>query len=332
MKLNAIFTSHMVFAADKPIRIYGEGSGLAEISFAEQTVKVSTDADNWIAELDPMPCGGPYTLTVKFPDQTVTLDDIFVGRVYLCAGQSNMQFKLSSSTTPEEMIEDIDALRFFSTARMEEGEPFTPEDGWVTAKKDEVKNWSALGYLVGREIAKEQGVAVGVIGCYQGASMIESWVPQGTYQQAGIAVPDEEKHPDYRNPVYGRWNKDGILYDFALSQVIPFSVSAVVWYQGESNTSEKGAAVYADMLSLMTEVWRKDFADEALPFVAVQIADYDNRNDDHWKAVQQAQLDAERKTEGLTVVRSADISETDDIHPPTKHLLAGRIAAALKNS
>ena len=329
MKLNAIFASNMVFAANKPIRIYGEGMGVAEISFANQTTTVSSNGGFWMVELPAMGYGGPYELTFKSETSTVVLSDIYVGEVYLFAGQSNMQFKLSSSLTPEEKYESNDMMRLFSTDRIEKADRFTPNDGWVKCKKEEAGYWSAIGYLVSRELCKEKGIAVGAIVCYQGASVIESWVPAGTYEKMGIELKPEEKHHDHYIKEFSEWNGDGVLYSFGFSQIAPFSLSAVVWYQGESDTTVQEASVYKTELKEMINIWRTDLKNDSLPFVVVQIADFNPRDDEGWHGIQKAQAEIENELEFVKTVISKDVSEKDDIHPPTKDILSLRIAKAL---
>ena len=324
MELNKIFSSNMVFAANLPIRIYGEGCGIAEVSFADYTATVNSTDESWLVEFPPLSCGGPYTLKVAFEDRNVILDNIYVGMVLLCAGQSNMQFKLKAANIPEEGISADEKLRMFVTDRIEEGERFSPRDGWVVGTDDNIMDWSALGFFVASEIAKRDGIAVGIIGCYQGASMIESWVPACTYQNAGINLPD------YKNPAYIAWNGDGQLYDFSFSEVFPFSVSEVLWYQGESNAGLKSEETYARMLSMMIDIWRRDLKNPELPFIIVQLADYKYVDEESWRMIQRAQLSVQNMRENVTTIVCADISESNDIHPPTKHILAHRIAEVTK--
>ena len=242
-----------------------------------------------------------------------------------------MQFKLGESNYPQYNYESNTALRLFSTKRIEAGEPYTPEDGWVTAKEDALKTWPALPYLTARRIAEQNpGIAVGIIACYQGASVIESWLPKGTLKAAGIHVKKEDLHPDHTHEIYGAWNKEGQLYDFALSQVKPYPLSGVIWYQGESDTTTAEAAVYTEELRTLIEIWRRDFGNALLPFVVVQIADYDFPFDKNgWRALQQAQNALSGSMRNVSVVASADVCEHDDIHPKSKDKLADRIAAVL---
>ncbi len=329
MKLNAIFGSHMVFAADLPIRIYGKGRGEATITFASKTISTVSDGEDWLVEFPAMEYGGPYDLTFVSNGETTVFNDIYIGEVYLFAGQSNMQFKLKESSASKEMYEACNRLRLYSTERIEKTDRFTPSDGWVPATEENVGDWSALGYLASLEITKSKGVAVGVIVCYQGASVIESWVPTGAFQRLGICLKDENKYHDHSEPDFLDWNLDGVLYSFAFSQAVPFSVSAVVWYQGESDTSYEEAKVYKQELSALIDIWRSDFANSKLPFVIVQIADCDSRACDAWTLIQKHQYDIQFEKDYVKTVISADVCEKNDIHPPTKHILAKRIATAL---
>ena len=330
MLLNKIFSSHMVFAANKPILIYGEGKGVGEITFAGVTKKVVSTERTWEIAFPAMPHGGPYELKCVFENGVTVYEDIYVGDVYLIAGQSNVQFKMrSSSTMPESLLEDNGMLRLFSPERIEKTEKFFPEDGWLPCTKERALDWTAVGYLMGNYITKKKGVAVGLIACYQGASVIESWLPKGALQKAGIALSWGQKHRDHYFPIYEKWCYDGQLYDFVFSQVKPYPVTGVVWYQGESDTTYDEARVYDREVAALITAWREDLRDESLPFIVVQLADFGvNGNSEEWTLLQQAQLRVPTLVDNVAVVQCADVCEKDDIHPPTKDKLAIRIADA----
>jgi len=329
MKLNPIFTSGMVFAADQPIRIYGEGCGEAVVTFAGQTENITAVDNKWLIEFPAMEYGGPYSLTFASDNKEIVLDDIYIGEVYLFAGQSNMQFKLHGSTTDPDTYKTNDKLRMFSTDRLEEGEPFNPRDGWIKCTKENAKDWSAIGYLTSIELVERKNIAVGIITAYQGASAIESWVPEGTFESFGTGVPPEQRHGDHYSDLCKKWNGDGALYNYVLSQIIPFSLTGVIWYQGESDTSLEESREYKNELTAMINVWRKDFKNDKLPFVIIQIADFDLRDDEAWHNVQKAQLEIQNELDCIKTVISADICESDNIHPPTKDKLSHRVAEAL---
>ena len=98
MKLNNIFTSGAVFPAGKTIRIFGTGKGECEIEFADVKKSVKSEDDIWCAEFPAMEYGGPYTLNFTSGGERVTLNDIYIGEVYLFGGQSNIAFMLKAST------------------------------------------------------------------------------------------------------------------------------------------------------------------------------------------------------------------------------------------
>ncbi len=333
MKLHQIFSDNAVFAANQPLRIFGEGEGAVTVSFSTQTVRTEAVNGKWCAELSPMDCGGPYTLTVSGEGENQIRQNIYIGKVYLVAGQSNMQFKMQASTCTEADYEENSLLRLFTVERLEDGEPHTPDDGWVVCQKDDIKNWTAIGYLVGSHIAKKKNTAVGIIACYQGASIIESWLPPGAVQKEIGTLSLSEKHPDHSCEPYSLWNRDGILYEKAFKSIVPYAVSGVVWYQGESDTSAAEGAIYDKELCLLIDTWRRDLMNESLPFVVVSLANLEDETIDHigWKAVQAAQEKVSSMRNLVTTVAAADICETNDIHPPTKKKLAQRIADALLN-
>ena len=329
--LNYLFTSHMVLQADKPIRFFGEGEGDVTVSLCSKTAKAVCNNGKWLAELEPMKAGGPYTVEIDLDGEKILLDDVYIGDVYIVAGQSNHQFKLGTTTTPNG--KNIDRLRLFSSPRLEAGEPFTPADGWVVSSEKNAPSWPALGYMIGEKIEAERDRAVGIITSYQGASVIETWVPEGLFESKGIVVAADQKTPSHTCKDYSAWNGDGTLYHHVVEKLIPYSVAAVIWYQGESDSSVGEAKVYDKELAALIDCWREAYRDEELPFVAVQLADLFDKDGNYisegWRIMQETQLNLPNICKNTEVVKCADICETNDIHPPTKAPLAKRIADVL---
>ena len=329
MKLNEIYGSNMVFPANKPIRICGTGKGKVSISFGENTTCVVSQEENWCIEFPPMSYGGPYKMVVTSDSDETVFDNIYIGEVYLFAGQSNIEMMLKDTSTPEEMYETNEALRMFCVGEIGKPCKFSEKNGWMTCDKEEVGDWSALAYLSGQIVQKQKGIAVGVIVCCQGASVIESWLPCGTLEELGINIAEEDKFMDHTYPDFAEWNKDGALYEKSLCKVSPYPVSAVVWYQGESDASVEEGKVYAKELCAFIDRVRMDFCDESLSFAVVQIADYTPRDGEGWRLIQKAQMDVSEMRANVRTVISSDVCEKDDIHPPTKDKLAKRISDLL---
>ena len=325
IQLAQIFRDGLVFQANKPIRVFGAGEGTFEVEFLGNTVQAESKDGKWLAEFAPAAYGVDYTLTVRHGDESLTLSDVCVGEVFLCAGQSNMQFGLSEEKTPLSTYSDDPYLRTFVSQRVEPNGDFSPEDGWVAAEQSTLGRWTALGYLIGAHARRSGIPAVGIVNCSQGASYIQTWIDDARYVGSPLELPLEVMHLDARYPAYQHFNRPGLLYHHMLEPLFPFSFGRVIWYQGESNTSAAEAEIYVDLLDMMITNWRDSFATPDLPFTLIQIADYDQRDDDMWRGVQLAQADAPNHIRLVNTVVSADISEKDDIHPPTKAPLAKRV-------
>ena len=321
MRPSPLFRSHMVVQAGKPLKVFGTGDGTAVVRFNGVTASCVASNGTWCATLPPQAYGGPYSLVMDFGGRMEVCDDVYVGDVYIMAGQSNMQFKLEESNTPKEAYADVPLMRSFTTPRPEP-EPYSPRDGWIVCTRENAGRWSAIGYLFGRAISEKKGVAVGIVNCYQGAATVETWMPASLSEQPRFRLSREEQDPAHW--CYA-WNKAGWMYDHAFRLLAGNPVGGVVWYQGESNSGKGEHKVYAGLVAELIAQWRKDLLDERLPFAVVQIADLDVRRDDAWRGIQDAQLRVPSLCPNVTTVRCADVCETNTIHPPTKEPLARRL-------
>ena len=320
--LNPIFSSGMIMQADKPVRVFGTGRGEVIIEFLGQTKSVQANGI-WLIEFEPQSYGGPYKMIVTLDREKTVVEDIWFGDVYLLSGQSNMQFKMWERREPTDVYEGNECVRLFTVDRIEENteERWGAKDGWVTLTKENAKDFSAIGYYFAQEIAKN-GHRVGLIACYQGASVIQSWLKKEVAKRDELQV--ENKFADHE--WFPIWNIDGLLYEHMLSKIIPYSMASVLWYQGESNASVDEARIYLRFLDALTSSWREDFMDEGLEFIIIQLADYIERDTEGWHLVQEAQMKAQDELQNVKTVVCRDICENDDIHPKSKKELALRIA------
>ncbi len=332
MKLNKLFSNGMILAEGKPLRVFGEGDGeVVTVKLGGASVTVTPEGGRWLAELPPMKAGGPYVLEATSGDEKVLICDVMVGRVYLVAGQSNAAFQLRLSDEPQSCYLDDGLLRnFFVAHPWSDDDPYSPGEGWVAASRDGVGAWSAIAYLAGREVRHLSDKPCGVITCAQDASVIESWLPADV--AAEYALDDGCLTGDHFDPAYSAWNRGGVIFEAMLSTVFPFSLSGVIWYQGESDTSVCEGAIYDAELLRFMRIVRERAGDNGLPFAVIQIADYDWRleNDaEGWRAVQSAQeraVDADGKS---ALIISRDVCESGIIHPTRKTEISRRAARAL---
>lgn len=121
MKLNSIFTDNMVLQARKPIKIFGTGKGTVEILFCDRRARTESREDQWQVQIPPMEYGGPYSMEICLNGSARILQNVMVGEVILCAGQSNFQFELHEDAISERAYQDNPLLRMFTVDRPEEG-------------------------------------------------------------------------------------------------------------------------------------------------------------------------------------------------------------------
>jgi len=323
--LNPIFTNGVILQANKTVKIFGDGDGEVTVEFSGQAKSVVSQG-KWLIEFEAQNYGGPYTMYVTLDGEKTEITDIYFGDVYLLGGQSNMQFKMWERREPTDVYEGNENVRLFTVDRMEENteERWGMADGWVTLTKENAKDFSAIGYYVSQELAKDR--KIGLIACYQGASVIQSWLKKEVAQRQELQV--ENKFADHE--WFPIWNDDGVLYDHMLTKIIPYPMASVLWYQGESNASVDEARIYLRFLDALTSSWRADFMDNDLEFIVIQLADYDERNTEGWHLVQEAQMRAQNELKNVKTVICRDVCETNDIHPRSKKELSLRIVKALR--
>lgn len=326
MKLSPIFSDCAVFPAHRNICVYGEASGAVTVVFAGNTFYSEAKNGEFRVFLPPMTYGGPYTLSVSDAEDTLTITDVYVGEVYLMAGQSNMQFKLRESAFPKEDYFTDPLLRVYSTDRIEGTDAFRARDGWVSVTRENAGDFTAIGVMMGQELRRTKKVPIGLVTCYQGASVVESWMPKSVAELPAFTIPDSEKYGDHFSAKFGSWNHAGDLYEAVFRQVVPYQMNGVVWYQGESDASDGEARIYQDELLAMIAAWRSDLLDPLLPFYIVQLADCDSRRWPCWRAIQQAQKDAADDEKKIYCVVCRDVCESSTIHPTKKYELSCRLA------
>lgn len=324
--LNPLFCSHMVLQANKPVRIFGSGSGEISVDFLGQTKHLCSTGNAWLLELDAHDYGGPYTMTVTLDGTGTVLDHIYLGDVYLLGGQSNMQMKLRECDEPAENYCTNENVRLFTVDRPEEGECLRTQNGWLPCTKQIAGEFPAIGYYVGSALASQTCRRIGLISCCQGASVIQTWMPPHLFDNNRFYVSDADKFVDHFN---FPWNGYGHLYETMLSKVIPFPLKAVLWYQGEANSSPAEAEIYLELLRAFIGNVRTELQDPSLPFIVVQLADYAPWDGPGWRGIQKAQLQAQGAIPFVHTVISRDVSQTYSLHPQNKSKLSQRISDIL---
>ncbi|HEY3330018.1 MAG TPA: sialate O-acetylesterase [Capsulimonadaceae bacterium] len=213
VKPASIFTDNAVLQQKQPVPVWGtaDPNEPIEVIINGQSVKTVADATGaWSVKLKAIPAGGPYTLTINgTPSDTVTLNNILVGEVWICGGQSNMEYPMKGWVQPAFTKDAIPTsadpqLRYLSVAYTVGITPKSAVGGvWQVATVDTVPNLSAVGYFFARELRKSLGVPVGLINDNWGGTPAEAW----TSREALETVPSLKRYLDEEASYPARFTK-----------------------------------------------------------------------------------------------------------------------------
>lgn len=188
VKVPSIINSNMVVQRDRPIRLWGWAAAneTVTVSFAGQKAQTTADGEgNWKVALSPVAAGGPHELTVSGKN-TLTFNNILVGEVWICSGQSNMQWTVAQSNNPKKEIANAryPKIRLFNIPRLVAADEQTDVPArWTECSPQTAKGFSAVGYFFGRELHAELDVPIGLIGSNWGGTRIEPWTPPVGFQE-----------------------------------------------------------------------------------------------------------------------------------------------------
>jgi sialate O-acetylesterase len=178
-----IFGDHMVLQRNQDIPVWGWSGKASKISVSLNGQKVSTKSDgrgNWKVAFKPMEAGGPYVMTVTFGKSKITYSDIMIGEVWLCSGQSNMEFALRNALGYRSELKtasDVN-IRHFKVPNKMSLEPEKDISGgqWMKADTNTIGDFTAVGYFFAKKISQELHVTVGLINSSWGGTQVESWM------------------------------------------------------------------------------------------------------------------------------------------------------------
>ncbi len=185
MRAAAIFSDHMVLQREKPIAVWGDGKdGIrVTVSLGGNRASATVQDGKWRVTLPPMPAATGLMMTVASGAVEIRFADIAVGEVWLCGGQSNMEYEIRNDKNGKALLDSLTAdcgVRFYYTPKQrmidDTFEAVERNTGWSTASPDASGAWSAVGLYFALEIAEKLGVTVGLIGCNWGGTSASAWV------------------------------------------------------------------------------------------------------------------------------------------------------------
>lgn len=329
ISLPAVFTDYMVLQQNSEVPVWGWANASSKIKVTgswapKDTATTVVGSDGyWQVSLKTAPAGGPYTLNIQ-GNGSRELKDVMLGEVWLCSGQSNMEW------TPDSNIDNKDAeiaaadypnIRFFHISRRGAADPQNNcEASWETCTPQRMRRTSAVAYFFGRDLQKTLNVPIGLIVSAWGGTPAEVWTPKEA------VLSDEKIRTAMPAKTYPWWPVEpGVLYNQMIHPIIPYCLAGAIWYQGESNRDH--AASYAALLKTMIDSWRTGFKKD-FPFYLVQIAPHTYQATDNGPAlVRESQEWISRTVPGTGMVVVSDlVSDVRNIHPTDKQHVGQRLA------
>lgn len=351
LRVPALFSDHLVLQQQQANPVWGwDAPGTTvTVTFAGETLTATAGANGkWLVRLPAQPASAePQTLTIA-GTSTVTVQDVLIGEVWLCSGQSNMQFTLGESYNGDleaaaATWPDLRLITVPQVGTQDLQDDFQGE--WAPSSPGVARKFSAVGYLFGRSLHKILGVPVGIINVTWGGSKAEAWVRRASLESdprfralmeetaqkdATHSTPEAEAKlaaemkaweaardaaRASNKPVPPRpqdWLRGqlrpGNLFAGMLHPTVGYGLKGVIWYQGEGNAARPEE--YAELFPFLIEEWRREWGQGDFPFYWVQLADFNAETDDPGADSKWARL-REAQTQTLRLPRTGQAVAID---------------------
>ena len=320
VSLSKMFGSKMVLQRERPVAVWGQadpGEAVA-LSFAGQERSTKADAQgDWRILLEPLEASKEgQQMTVRGPANEIILNNVLVGEVWLCAGQSNMagRFSKGHSIPDEAFAHGLQHMRFHD------------RKSWGGVDKKSQNRLSRVAFFFGYELYKELDVPIGLIPRHNGGTPVQAWMSK---QDAEAIRTQLGIEPDWREEAK-KQRAPGYQYRDKIEHVIPFTFRGAIWYQGERNAKGQTAWEYDRLFAHFIESWRKDWGERSglpaykFPFYYIQIP-----TDIHMRGYEFPWL-RDRQRRALEITENTGMAifweQGPGLHPANKHLAGKRLA------
>lgn len=332
--LPAVISSNMVLQQKASVKLWGWGAPTEKVYItttwgSEKDSAVVTENAKWQVAINTPAAGGPYTITIK-GSNTIVLENVLIGEVWVCSGQSNMEFNYNWGLP--QMKEELPGaaalkLRFFTVPRTTAEAPQEDTKAqWQICDSNTLKSFSAVAFYFGKKLSQNLNVPIGLINASWGGTPAEVWTPaekvtsDTTLRMAASTLTKATGWPI----------TPGYTFSGMIAPLTNYKIAGAIWYQGESNTGT--ASTYQQLFTTMIQSWREKWNNE-LPFYFVQIAPFAYGNKNIGALLREAQTKTLALPKTGMVVTTDLVEDTLDIHPKNKRDVGFRLAnLALTNT
>ncbi len=341
VKLPEILSDHMVLQQQSQVKLWGKATPSSTVtihtSWNETVYTCHTDQDGrWLTKVQtPQASYTPYTIQFDDGDgTTVSLQDILIGEVWFCSGQSNMQMPLGGyyNCPVEKSNEQIALSGQFKGVRV----ATIPLTGNVVPQEEVPGRWhlscpknavdfSAAAYSYATMVNRVLDIPVGIISCAWGGSYVEGWLPRRIVS----TYPDIDIEKRLLKNDDGSWNWQSviIMYNGMLHPLTNYTIKGFLWYQGESNVGHE--STYAQRLQTMVDLWRKEWGQGNIPFYQVEIAPFNYESYRDAAALREQQHLSTKMIPNSDIICISDLVypyEKNQVHPARKQEVGYRLA------
>jgi sialate O-acetylesterase len=384
IKPHGLIGDGMVLQQGMKVPIWGTGSPHSTVTVTFQGREFKSEANankpgHWLVRLDDLKPGGPYEMTIagyqgegegRKKLNTIHLKNVYVGEVWVCSGQSNMEWPLRLAHNAREAIaaSKDPQIRLFTVPKNPASSPRHNVQGrWEECNPKTVANFSAVAYFFGRDVQKARKVPVGLIHTSWGGTVAEAWMSMAALEAnldfkdlagqgrrdwdnygkaadryldalvkylpaARMARVERKDLPPAPIPPLKNPNTPTALYNGMIAPLLPYAIRGAIWYQGESNAGR--AYQYRTLFPAMIKNWRHDWKQGDFPFLLVQLAPWlpivKEPQESAWAELREAQLMTSLNLPNTAMAVITDVGDPVDIHPRKKEPVGARLALAAR--
>jgi sialate O-acetylesterase len=380
VKLASVFADSMVIQRDLPINIWGTAA-------IDEKIKITLNGKTYLGQASKK---GTWLITLPaqqvaikqsiaiVADNTIELNNIAFGDVWLASGQSNMEFKVQEALSKfpqEDKLEQYPDIRQFKVKRhynFKGPQQDIDSGSWLSASQQTVGEFSAVAWFFGKDLYQRYQVPIGIISSNVGATPIESWMDIDSLESfpeaqalaynladdkyiAQLKKQYAQQRSDWHNlnqsnnPSNNNGPKKKLpfllmhrtsldfkpvgFYNAMIAPLAKMKLAGVIWYQGESNTPDP--AHYAEKFSTLITQWRTLFSQPQLPFLFVQLANFQKPDDtpaeSAWAEIRNAQTQVLNAVANTAMASAIDVGERHNIHPLDKKTVGERLALGARH-
>lgn len=366
LQVASVFTDDMVLQRSKTVPVWGTGSVGESVSVSfDGQVKATTVAGDgtWRVDLDSMSANASeQSLSIAGPSNTIMLDGLLIGDVWLASGQSNMKKTLGWNQDIQSFLDNAnnDQIRFLNIPINIETDPQDSFNAsWSVSSTATVNGLSAIAVIFSQRMQPEIGVPLGVIISAEGSTAAECWVSNETFAappfsatkaywdtfltnweaektarlqdklDAHLSSPSSPAAYDMDHPSTLKTYPTG-CYNGMLHPLFPFSMKGIIWRQGEANWAR--AEQYGQLMPVLLDEWRTNFEQPDLPFIQAQLPEQRSAaaepGDSYIAELRDAQYQLTQTETNVEMAVLIDAHEpTGNVHPKNKQLDGERLAA-----